>query len=321
MEKEILSGDEIEALAGSVSRGEIAVGTDSTLIGEVHVYDFLQPEHLLKTRFPVLDIINEQFSKGYQAGLHSQLDKLIEISSTEAQLTKYGDYISSLSGTPSISRVNVKPLNGDIFFNFDIAFIFVIVDAFFGGLGETNDEHMTREFTNVEKRVIQRVLHLAFAHLKKAWEIVLELNFSYVQLEERHQIQNLFDASDIIVVNKFFCKISENRESWFHICIPYSLVEPVKPLLFLGSKYEAVEFNQEWMDALIERVTEIPVDIRTVVGNCDIALKDLLSVDEGDFIPMEMKEELTTYIGNVPVFSSKMGVSNGLAAIRFLNWL
>lgn len=321
MNNKVLSEDEIDALADSVSRGEIAVGTDSAPLGEVHVYNFLQPEHILKARFPVLDIINEQFSKGLQAGLFSQLDKRIEISASEASLIKYGDYVNSMPEAPSISRVHVKPLNGDLFFNIDITFIFVIIEAFFGGIGEFHDSNTNKEFTNVEKRIIQRLLKLIFAHLKKAWDMILDLDFEFVQLEENHQIPNLLDASDIIVVSKFICTLSKQKESWLHICMPYSLMEPVKSLLSFGSKYETVESSKEWFEALLERVKDIQLDIRTVVGNSDISLKDLLSAEEGDFIAMDMKEDLVTYSGNIPVFSAKMGVSNGYAAVRFLNWL
>jgi flagellar motor switch protein FliM len=104
-DREVLSQDEVEALAEGVSKGDIALGADKRPIGEVFPYDFHQPAHLLKARLPSLEKINERISSLYQKSLFGLLQKYIEISVAEVELVKQGDYIAKLSSNASINRI------------------------------------------------------------------------------------------------------------------------------------------------------------------------------------------------------------------------
>ncbi len=318
--EDILSEDELEALAEGVNSGEVSVGTDqASALGQVAHYDFHQPAHLLKARLPALDVINERFCKLYQAAMFSLLHRIVEIEADEVQMVKYGDYVNSVPLTASISRVRVDELNGEMLVSIDAKLIFLVVDCFFGGPGEINENALGRDFTETEKRVIQRILGHAMSDLQNAWSPIAKLSFDYLHAESRAQMTNLVDVSDVVVLSKFTIRMNDVTTE-MHIAMPFSILEPLRPILASGVRKEHTESDDNWRHDLKARVQDAGIEINAIFSEKTISLRELLMLKTGDFIPIMMKDLTIVYSEDVPLFEGKIGMSNQAAAIKLVNW-
>ena len=317
--EEILSEDEMEALAEGVSSGEVEVESGSAAPeGEVAHYNFHQPAHLLKARLPALDAVNERFGKAFEATLFGFLQRVVEIEVAEVEMVKYLDYVNSLAITASVNRVKVNELNGSILLNLNPNLVYLIVDCFFGGPGKIDADNLEREYSVTEKRIIERVLSQAFKDLSQAWSSITKLSFEYLNAENQTQMLELIDPSEIVIICKFTIKLTD-AEGEIHIVMPHSILEPLRPLLASGARKEFSDSEDEnWRQSLKNRLQEVPIDIRALFTETTISLGELLSLKAGDFIPINVAETTVVSADEVPLFVGKIGMSNKMASVRML---
>ena len=317
-DREILSQDEMDALAEGVSQGAIAIGADKKPIGEVRPYDFHQPAHLLKARLPSLEKINERISGLFQKSLFGLLQKYIEITSSEVELIKQGDYLAKQPVNVSINRIKLSELNGTMTFVMDSKLVFMIVESFFGG-NEPVTQATDREYTTIEKRVIERVVKMAVECMAPAWRPILKLSFEYRPEETRFAMNGSASSSDVLAVSKFTVKI-DSEEGTFDIVIPYAILEPIRTLLASGLQNSPVGKDESWGIKLLDRIKYSNVELNSVFAETEITFKELLSLQAGDFIPIDMREMAKVYAGDTPLFEGKIGVSNNMIAIKHTAW-
>lgn len=317
---DVLSDEELEALAEGVESGEVPVEGDRGARQEgVVLYNFHQPAHLLKARLPAVDLVNERFAKDYQTSLFGFIRRLIEYGVEELQLIKLSEYINSLPEAASVNRVKINELNGSMLINIDAALVYVIVDCYFGGPGNVINSNEAREYTAMEKRIIERVVNLALGDLKASWEPITTLHFDFMHSENREQLLAASDGSEIVVLSRFKIKLGD-VEGDIDMVMPHGLLEPLRPVLASGVRKEHADSDDSWKAALRNRLADVELDINAVFTETDISLGELLSLKPGDFIPVEMTEITSVFSEGIKLFEGKIGMSNQAAAVRLLHW-
>lgn len=314
--KDVLSEDELEALAEGVANGQVKVEGDKNISQpSVSLYDFHQPAHLLKARLPALEMVNERFAKDFQTNLFGFIQRLVEIEAEEVQLLKFADYLNSLPLTTSVNRVRVSELSGSILISVSGNLVYYFVDCFFGGAGAEAKISEDHEFTVTEKRIVERVLELAFQDLVVAWNPVAKLSFTFMHSETRTQLGAMSESSEVVVVSKFNIKAND-VEGEISILIPHGLLEPLRPMLASGVKKGNADSDEHWRLNLRKKLEEVEIDINAVFAQAEITLGDLVSLKPGDFVPVNMSEQTVVCSEEVPIFEGKVGMSNQQAAVR-----
>jgi flagellar motor switch protein FliM len=317
---EVLSEDELEALAEGVASGEVQVETDHGQgSAGVATYNFHQPGHLLKARLPALDLVNERFCKEYQVSLFNFLHRMLEIEQEELQMLKFADYLNSLPVASNVNRARINELNGSMLFCLDSDLVYILVDCFFGGPGIPPNQSEKREYSVMEKRIIERILNLVFQDLTKAWAPVSKMSFEYMHMENKSQMSGLAESNEIVVLSKLKFKLYET-ECEMHMVIPYALLEPLRPILASGIRKEHVDSDENWRRLLRNSLGDVEVDINSVFIETDISVGELMSLKAGDFVPVNMTETTTVCCEDVPLFEGKIGVSNQAAAVCLTQW-
>jgi len=313
---DILSQDEIDALLHGVDSGDIE--TDEGAFpadGEVRPYNLASEERIVRGRMPTLDMINERFARYLRVHLFNLLRRSSEISVIGTKVTKFSEYVHSLYVPTSLNLVRVSPLHGTALFVFDPRLVFTLVDNFFGGDGRYYTRIEGRDFTPMELRVINNLLHAAFEDLKKAWQPVMDLNFEYVNSEVNPQFANIVSPTEIVVINDFHIEL-EGGGGNLHITLPYSMIEPIRELLDTGLQSDRSGVDERWLQALKEEIQIAEVEISSTLTEATLTVRELLDVRPGDIIPIELPETVVLYVEDVPTFRGKFGVSNNSNAIK-----
>jgi flagellar motor switch protein FliM len=318
---DLLSQDEIDALLHGVDSGEVETsGDDAVDSGFVRDYDFNSQDRIVRGRLPTLEMINERFARHFRNSLFGMLRRNADISVSGVQMLKFSEFVHSLFVPTSLNITRVTPLRGKSLFVLDPKLVFSVVDNFFGGNGRFHTKIEGRDFTPTELRVIQMLLKIAFDDLKTAWKPVLELEFEYVNSEVNPQFANIVSPSEVVVVTTFNVDL-ESGGGDFYICLPYSMLEPIRELLDTGMQSDRGERDERWEMAMREEVMGASVEISSILGEATLPLRTLAGLQVGDIIPLDVKDTVEVCAENLPIFRGTLGVHNNSYSIKISDWI
>jgi len=244
------------------------------------------------------------------------LRRSADVSVGGVQVMKFGEYIHSLYVPTSLNLVKIKPLRGTSLFILDAKLVFKLVDNFFGGDGR-HAKIEGREFTPTELRVVRMVLDQAFVDLKEAWHAVLDVNFEYVHSEVNPALANIVSPSEVVVVSTFHIEL-ESGGGDFHVTMPYSMIEPIREMLDAGFQSDVSDQDERWVNALREDVLDVNVPLSATVVRRQLKLREILNMQPGDVIPVEMPEDMIMRANGMPAFKVKLGAHKGNLALQVL---
>ncbi|MDZ5180000.1 flagellar motor switch protein FliM [Vibrio parahaemolyticus] len=312
---DLLSQDEIDALLHGVDDvDDIDEPLDNDTEGAVS-FDFSSQDRIVRGRMPTLELINERFARHMRISLFNMLRKTAEVSINGVQMMKFGEYQNTLYVPTSLNMVRFRPLKGTALITMEARLVFILVENFFGGDGRFHAKIEGREFTPTERRIIQLLLKIVFEDYKEAWSPVMGVEFEYLDSEVNPSMANIVSPTEVIVVSSFHIEVDGGGGD-FHVVMPYSMVEPIRELLDAGVQSDKMETDVRWSSALREEIMDCPVNFRVNLLEKDISLRDLMELQQGDIIPIEMPEHATMFIEDLPTYRVKMGRSEDKLAVQ-----
>ena len=313
--QDLLSQDEIDALLHGVDDGLVQTESASEP-GSIKSYDLTSQDRIVRGRMPTLEMINERFARYTRISMFNLLRRSADVAVGGVQVMKFGEYVHSLYVPTSLNLVKIKPLRGTSLFILDAKLVVKLVDNFFGGDGR-HAKIEGREFTPTELRVVRMVLEQAFVDLKEAWQAIMEVNFEYINSEVNPAMANIVGPSEAIVVSTFHIELDGGGGD-LHVTMPYSMIEPVREMLDAGFQSDLDDQDERWVNALRQDVMDVDVPINATVARRQLKLRDILHMQPGDVIPVDMQEELVMRANGVPAFKVKMGSHKGNLALQVI---
>jgi flagellar motor switch protein FliM len=321
---DLLSQAEIDALLNGVDDGDLGIETDlSTDLddypddGSIRTYDFSSQERIVRGRMPTLEMVNERFSRLFRISLFNFLRRSSEIFISGIQVQKFSEYIQGLLVPTNLSIVKFNPLRGRALIVMEPRLVFTVVDNFFGGNGQFYTQAEGKEFTPTEMRIITLIIEMIFKDLKEAWKPVMELNFEYVSSEVNPRFANIVDPGEIVVISTIHVEL-EGGGGDINITMPYSMVEPIRDLLDAISG-DSGDVDGSWQVALRNEVLRAELKLNSLLVEKNMSLRDVMQLKKGDVIPIDMPESVKLKAEGIPVFSAKVGVSDGNYALQIID--
>jgi flagellar motor switch protein FliM len=311
--QDLLSQDEIDALLHGVDDGDVDTELDATP-GEVRTYDLTSQDRIVRGRMPTLEMINERFARYTRISLFNLLRRSADVSIGGVQISKFGEYLHTLYVPTSLNLVKFRPLRGTALVVLDAKLVFKLVDNYFGGDGR-HAKIEGREFTPTELRVVQMVLNQVFEDLAEAWRNVYKLEFDHLRSEVNPAMANIVSPSEVVVISSFHIELDGGGGD-IHITQPYSMIEPIRELLDAGMQSDVDENDERWGNALREEIMDAPVEFGCNLFEKQISLRDVVDLEPGDVIPVEMTDSVILKANGVPMFRSRVGMHNGNLALR-----
>jgi len=316
MSADFLSQDEVDALLKGVT-GEVDEAPEDAGPGsEVKNYDLGRQERIVRGRMPTLELINERFARYLRLGLFNYMQRGAEISVGPIKVQKYSEFIRNLVVPTNLNLVLAKPLRGTGLIVLDPNLVFIVVDNMFGGDGRFHTRVEGRDFTVTEQRIIQGMLGVIFEQFEKAWEPVFPLKFEYVRSEMNTQFANIATPAEVIVSSTFSIELSGSTAD-MHFCLPYSMVEPIRDVLFSTMHSEQASKDTRWTTMMVRQIQSAEVEMVVELGrNNRITFADVIDMKVGDVIPLTIPPLITASIDGVPVVACTYGVQNGQYALK-----
>jgi flagellar motor switch protein FliM len=314
-DKDVLTQDEIDALLNGVDDGslETDLGEDGTTT--ITQYDLTNQDKVVRGRMPTLELIAERFARLLRNDLPASLKVPVEVGLGGVQVIKYSEYIDTLYVPTCIKLIRVKPFAGTCLLTLDAKLIHRLVDLFFGGTGVVSSLE-GKEFTLTERRVIDRIVTLVLKDFERAWQDELPIQTEVVGDEVNPGLVNVIPGSEVLMLCSFRLELDEGGGE-LHFAFPYAALEPFKGILDATGKKESKDSNDQWRASMERSILDAELPLNCVIGDVQLRLRDLMRLQPGDVLDLNMQELHQVRVANVPTFTATLGDSRGKFALEF----
>ena len=315
MSADFLSQDEVDALLKGVS-GEADEPEEPEDTGSgVRPYNLGTQERIVRGRMPTLELVNERFARYLRIGLFNYMHRSAEISVGSIRVQKYSEFTRNLVVPTNLNLVAAKSLRGTALFVFDPSLVFLVVDNMFGGDGRFHTRVEGRDFTATEQRIIQGLLAVVFTEYSRAWKPVYDMHFEYIRSEMNSQFANIATPSEVVISTSFSLEFGGSSAD-MHICFPYSMLEPIRDLLYSTMQSDQLSTDRRWIVMLRKQLKNAEVEITAKLATTSVALRQILEMKVGDVIPIDIPDKIIALVDDVPVMECRYGQQDGQYALK-----
>lgn len=315
---DVLSQDEIDSLLSALNNGELNPDDMSeSTERSVKNYDFARPSKFSKDHLRTLEIIFENYGRLLSTNLPAYLRKTVQVEVMNAEANTYSEFSNALSNPVLLGVVDFSPLEGSILIELASNLGFAIVDRMLGGGG--NPLEKTRDFTEIELIIMERVLEICTGLLVDPWESVVAIEPRLERIETNSQFAQFISPSEMTAIVTMNIKIG-SIEGLMNICIPYSCVETVIDKLNTKYWYSTMreKDGENYEEAIESIINHAKIPVRALLGRSMISVNDFMNIQIGDIVKLDAKvdDELDVYVGNILKFKALPGAISDSYAVR-----
>lgn len=285
-------------------------------------YNFKRPRLFSQDQMRLLSHVHESFARDLAVYLSAQLRTIVDISLTAMDQVLYAEYVMSSAPPSALYVVNVEGQDNQMVFELDPRLVIFTIEKLFGGPGEFL--RRPREISQIERRIMSKVMGRAFQELEKAWEQIFPLTLEEDSFESNAEFVQIIPGVEPALVGTFEVTVYD-QHSFLNICYPYILLERL-----LGRKG-----IKQWLSTTTSEVEEpvriayernlkaMGVELGAKLGQTRLSINDLTNLQVGDVIPLHQKvsEPINVMIGNTAMFKAAPGNAGKRRAFRILEVL
>lgn len=315
---DVLSQSEIDNLLSALDSGEF----DPNEVGEsedrqIKDYDFARPSKFSKEHLRTLVFIFEHYARLLSTNLPVYLRKNVQVEVMHSEAATYQEFSNSLSNPVILGVVNFSPLEGNVIMEMAAGLGYTIVDRMLGGDGKPLEK--SREFTEIELTIIERIMVVCTNLLVEPWQSVQVLEPMLERIETNSQFAQFVTPNEMTSIITMNIRIGD-VEGLMNICIPYAVLEPV--IDKVNTKYwystTAAAEDGAFREYLEESLQRARIPVRAIMGKSAISVNDFIHLQPGDIIKVNtrIEDELDVYVGNIKKFSAIPGAYEDSYAVK-----
>lgn len=284
----------------------------------VTAYDFKRPERVGKDQMRAMHSLHESLARNFGASVSGMLRTMIEVKLLSVDQLTYSEFVFSLDNPSCFNVLSTKPLEGNWILDIAPGLSYAIIDRMLGGDPDPN-ETIRRPLTEIENRLIGRIVLLFLTELQVSWQNIVELELGIEKVESNPQLVQIVPPNEVVILVGFEVLLGKNR-GMLNLCIPFNTIETYNAKLSRNGwvGYGKSSPTEESKAAISSTMGLAPVDIIVTLAKSKIRTGDLLDLAVGDVITTEkeVSDGLELAIQDVPKFKASVGSFKGKKAVR-----
>ncbi len=309
---DILSQEEVDMLLSAVSDGDIETqASDAATADEplLSTYDFRRPERVSKEQLKGLQSLFEAFSRELGIVLPPFLRTVVRVDLTSIDQLTYDEFILSVARPTSMSIIDMSPLEGRAVLELNPAMVFPIVDRVLGGTGAAISS--PRELTEIEDRIVYRIILMILDSWKRAWEHLVEFTMGVLNQESDPLIVQIVAGSEMVILVGYEIYIGDTVGS-MNMCVPLMVLNPVLDQISSQVHFQR-QLSEEAMrntrNQITKTVMRVKVPVEPILGQTRLALSDVARLQVGDVVTLDTNsnDPVPVRVGGITRFLAKLG--------------
>ncbi len=315
---DVLSQNEIDALLKQLSSGELDVDDiEETQNVKIKEYDFSRPAKFSKEHLRTLEIIFEHFGRLLSSNLPAYLRKNVQVEVMNSEAVTYSEFSNALSNPVLLGVVNMAPLTGNIILEMATNIGYTIIDRLLGGSGEPLMK--TRDFSEIELSILERIFNIIIDLLREPWENVVEITPYLERIETNSQFAQIISPTEMIAIVTININIG-GVEGLMNVCLPYITLEDVMDKLNTKYWFSTMQDRDEqsYADVIETAINKALIPVSAELGRSTITVLDFVNLQVGDIIKLNcsVEDELDVYVGNIVKFKALPGSFSDNYAVK-----
>ena len=290
----------------------VAAGT------RINAYDFKRPERVGKEQMRAMHSLHEQIARNFGATVSGMLRTMIEVKLLSVDQLTYSEFVFSLENPSCFNVLQPAPLEGSWILDISPSLAYAVIDRMLGG-EPTPGETIRRSLTEIETRLIRRIVEAFLTQVQNAWVNVVDLAVSIEAMESNPQLVQIVPPNEVVVLVGFELLLGKNR-GMMNLCIPFNTIERFNAKLsgngWVG--YGRGEATPETQSAIGNRLSDASVDLIATLARGKISTRELMDLAIGDVIATDQSSESTIELSvcDVPKFGVRPGAYKGKKAVH-----
>ncbi|TWT56183.1 flagellar motor switch protein FliM [Allorhodopirellula solitaria] len=308
----------VPAPAGSHGSEPTVPAGDRGSSPSVTPYDFRSPDRVGKEQLQTLWSLHETVAESFALSASELLRVSLDVKVLSVQPADYATFVASREKPTCLSVIAPTPLDGKWLLDMPSSLAFAIIDRMLGG-DPIPGEVPPRPLTEIENRLISRLVALFIEPLAPAWNAILTLNPTLESIESRPHQAQVARPDETIIQTDFEIQWGTHRET-ITLCIPYRTIETYRDRLAHAGMQEptdraGADFTR---GQIAERMDAANVSVVVSLAHSRIKTSDLLGLTVGDIITTEQATDapLELAIQDVPKFHASAGAYQGQKAAQ-----
>jgi flagellar motor switch protein FliM len=129
------------------------------------------------------------------------------------------------------------------------------------------------------------------------------------------QFANIATPTEVVVVSTFNIELGAGGGD-FHVCMPYSMIEPIRDQLTSSMQADRAEADERWVTQMSLQVQDAEVELVANLGQAPVTLRQIVDLKVGDVISLDVPEAVIAQVDGVPLFQCHYGQKNGQLALK-----
>lgn len=270
----------------------------------IKTFDLANPEHRIGALQATLDTICQRFERSAKQFFFGLLRKPVNFHFEQQDTQKLREYLASIPKPNSQREFLVEPhdMRGLIAMDGDL--LFFMADLFFGGKGTSTRRRS--EMSDTELRLVERIFRQLLEQFDDCWRNQTSWYSQMTQQQSLH-LNNSMANQPLFQICRFSIQIGEHL-GWLEIALPFNGLE----FLRTPAAEEAnVELDPTLQAKVEERLQQVPLRLQTTLCEKSLTLGDVMDLQVGDVIPVDMPSQLTVRAGNSPLYKARIAERNG----------
>ena len=322
---DILSQAEIDDLLNTLMAGDDDSGSQDSSDGaaalKVKDYDFRTANRFPKEQMRTFSVVFESFSQLFSNRLSSILRVSCECEVLSIEECSYSEFNNSLPAPVVLVVAESPPMYGSILLQMSPEFAYMLISRLFGG-GTTGES--SKQFTEIELSLIERVLRQIIGVFDEAWDKVIGLSTQIVRIETSPQFAQISAPNEPVVVIILNLKMGE-ESGLMSICLPHTAVEPIaqqlSTRLWFSSGLRDDGRAEERYATLTERIKNTQIALTAYFEQTPATVSDIINLQIGDVIKLDhgLNQPLTIRVHHIPKFHATMGTMGSKYALQIVD--
>ncbi len=271
-----------------------------------HSYDFKHPARVNKDQLRTIENLHDNFARLLSSTFSGAMRAVVDVDTAFVDQTTYAEFIASLSNPSCSYQFTMGPTHGQAIIDIAMPVAFSFVDRVFGGKGSSQGVD-TRQLTQIEIGLINRILKRVIEDLEATWEPIIHMEATDIELETNPEFMQVTAANEIVILLAFEVN-SSNASGLVSVCYPFFTLESILPRLGQQTyvRHDRTSREQLRLDNRL-RLGAMDVPMVAELGRTKVPLSQAEALRPGDVLrlPTRVDEPLQMCLGGKAKFLAR----------------